>query len=662
MDASKCQECESTLTDDGRCCNCEMVQGKCEKCGDTGISIWEDSGLCVTCEDAAAADNGDGGHDCNSDGMPHVDDCVVCQSSIYDIRTIKYYSAWYAVCEECEGWLQTLNRPTTDSQWLEQHAIEGIKWIKSSWRHREPDLDCPGCDGVITYSGYFYHDSAMDNVLCPGCWLKRDDTPLAFEHGNVDDNHKVPTYIIIDKIKYMAERTDHGHIMQLMLRCNCEVGFGDDTDLVVHTLYAVEAKGEENISVCLMCNTLIYGRGHSKHSTPPALTAEQAAVLERIRRGEFLMSSVDMRVELCHYLLDTELIIVNTIIDVDEPMYLITLAGHAALEAWQAKQKPTIEELDDKILVPTPDECSATEQTQHCACGTEITGPANYRAAIDDDDIELVALCDSCEATAAADYKARIDATLKLTESCDSKQLEADEPTLGNTKCIVCSKLVGGDCQCDHLAKQIEHIGNLDNAPVLGARDTTPKQRDDIEVQSIETDEPPPKPKATKAKKKRKTKTPCAKCESKTRKIVEDGKCWECCGYPGRAQMLDIIYDVLGWSKTKTMYGKKNMAHMTRLAQWGATLENLLDYADWMKRYYEKKDWTLVMGSFNKEDMWQTFNAKSNDDDDGLPFGNAPLFADPIPTDPAIVAEAAALSKEEVAALEIKVRKQITGK
>ena len=382
--------------------------------------------------DAVAADNGEIGHsECPDCGMAiSLDEMGTCYNCNRGGPAIELDSDGRLTEESWK-----LLDDTTDARWLEQHAVDADGWGQYTHLATMGILQCSECKSIIgdtdNPGGKYFSRWLSDKPwtpLCPGCWLKRDDTPLAFEHGNCDDNHKVPTFIIVDKVRYTAERTDHGHIMQLMLRCNCEVGFGDDTDFVVHTLYATEAKGEENISVCLMCNTLIYGRGHSKHSTAPTLTAEQAQVLERIRRGEFLMSSVDMRVELCHYLLDTELIIVNTIIDVDEPMYLITLAGHAALEAWQAKQKPTIEELDDKILVPTPDECSATEQTQHCACGTEITGPANYRAAIDDDDIELVALCDSCEATAAADYKARIDATLKLTESCDSKQLEADEP------------------------------------------------------------------------------------------------------------------------------------------------------------------------------------------------------------------------------------------
>jgi hypothetical protein len=265
-------------------------------------------------------------------------------------------------------------------------------------------------------------------------------------------------------------------------------------------------------------------------------------------------------------------------------MYWInTTTGRAALEAWQAKQKPP----------PCP-MCSVIGDTVVTYCSDCFKKQ------------QLSIFCGECNGSGTVLEWEQADGCPECGVHPRDKQQDCSEPE-----------------RCDS--------------------------------QQVEADEPPPKPK------KPRKKTPCAKCESKTRKIVEDGKCWECCGYPDRAKMIEMIYDILKWPKTKTMYGKKNMAIMTRLAQWGATLEKLADYAHWMKQTYDDKNWTLPFGSFNKEDMWQIWQAQERDDDDEFPSGNAPLFADPIPKDPAIVAEAAALSKEEVAALEIKVRKQITG-
>ncbi|KKL66390.1 hypothetical protein LCGC14_2145450, partial [marine sediment metagenome] len=192
------------------------------------------------------------------------------------------------------SWDKIEAMPTTDSAWLEQHALDG-KWARSTWNHkRDGNLYCgnDNCQGLL--DGEFYHDGEMDNVLCPGCWLKRgnmakwayDGPPpaLAFEHGNANSDIKVPTYIIVDKVKYMVERNKQDDIMQVMLHCNCEVGFGDDTDFVVHTLYAVEAKGDENISVCLMCNTLVYGREHSQHNTPSRQLSENIEQLDEPKK------------------------------------------------------------------------------------------------------------------------------------------------------------------------------------------------------------------------------------------------------------------------------------------------------------------------------------------------------------------------------------------
>lgn len=355
---------------------------------------------------------------------------------------------------------------------------------------KEKDLP-PQVDGDITVKNCIYYKRCSDGRSfgtdrgCVGCGRNTqivdakqvDGAALVFEYGNSNSEHKVPSFILIDGIKYLAIRTEHGHIKQDMRLCNCGSGFGDEQDNVFHTLYAVDDK---TLAVCLMCQTFDYGESASKccmcgddkcnpyaveafggicicdnkwqwidagctgypqrdasesarrlaldcenagcivqerdnlacldcngfdsnvstirHSTDGSVTCsnscgvidgdyhmvdgkplcaacwlaaherkgddlidrdssltaeeiqhaadlaaqpitdEMAAALERICRGEFLMSSVDMRVELCHYLLDTELIIVNGIIDVDEPMYLPTDKGRAALEAYQTQQ------------------------------------------------------------------------------------------------------------------------------------------------------------------------------------------------------------------------------------------------------------------------------------------------------------------------------------
>jgi hypothetical protein len=157
----KCPECDSTLGAHGKCCSCEMVQGRCTKCGANGIDVWGDSGLCVTCSETAEqpkatmaevdiddlchdynikcgldADYGKGcepkqsehvGALCevptdetivlpkNEDGMPLADTCVF-GCDIFDLREVTYYqgsgnkelSIPVSVCKTCQQRLDEL--------------------------------------------------------------------------------------------------------------------------------------------------------------------------------------------------------------------------------------------------------------------------------------------------------------------------------------------------------------------------------------------------------------------------------------------------------------------------------------------------------------------------------------------------------------------------
>ena len=238
--ADKCQECDSTLADDGRCCNCEMVQGKCEKCGDTGISIWEDSGLCVTCEDAVAADNGDVLHtncvlfdtckdmvalghcvDCNFT-VRHSGQCCFCDTQLLQRQDKGGYYCPVCIADKQDGgptielgsdgrlteesWDKIESMNPTDAAWLEQHAVDADGWTKETWMQHDGVLYCTvsTCNGIIAYEGTFYRKNKLDEILCPGCWLKRDDTPpaLTAEQAAVLeylDKHSHSTFASIEK-------------------------------------------------------------------------------------------------------------------------------------------------------------------------------------------------------------------------------------------------------------------------------------------------------------------------------------------------------------------------------------------------------------------------------------------------------------------------------
>ena len=396
--ASKCQECESTLTDDGRCCNCEMVQGKCEKCGDTGISIWEGSGLCVTCEDAAAADNGD-----------EKRKCAYCRKSHWSLVQSVQFRVW--LCQNCLGELQDMWRDddppielgsdgrlteeswrhiddTTDSAWLEQHALDGCNvhdeniedWQRVEWKPEYGEIICCGCEGIIrrmpgakVAEFYCLNGQIEMKPLCPGCWNERDS------------------------------------------------------------------------------------------DTPPALTAEQAEVLEWIDNVD---DGSPRSLSTINQLLDKMLVHSTITSDADGDSffsYALTSEGRAALAAWQSNQPPPMVDVMRACMSEAPD---PDERIQ----GRDGSGWQNAQETLTPEELD------------AAIYGTR------------DKPIEATE-----------------------------YIGNLDNAPMIGTRDTTPKQRDGIEVQSIEADEPPPKAKATKAKKPRKAKKPKRTPEQKQ----TDGNMWE---------------------------------------------------------------------------------------------------------------------------------------
>lgn len=120
----------------------------------------------------------------------------------------------------------------------------------------------------------------------------------------------------------------------------------------------------------------------------------------------------------------------------------------------------------------------------------------------------------------------------------------------------------------------------------------------------------------------------CTKC-GKSRKIVNDGMCWECNGYLDRTEMLDEVYKRC-FPGTAAKYSPTNIALMTKIVQeFGCRrMIDLRNYADWIALYYRhhKRNWHLTITSLGKPDMWGAFMAEMATQP---PYIEAPLFAEP---------------------------------
>jgi len=478
-----------------------------------------------------------------------------------------------AYCSDCPGY-----EPLANGN--EDH--DRSHWQQYTHTPTMGELYCSKCQSLIgdmRTSGTYYQENEISMFrLCPGCWVdtggelpKRTtlgaeidmDSPLtadelqhaadlSFEYGNVIDNIKVPTIMIDNGIKYMADRTQHGDIMQLMIICGCDCGLLKEHD--VHTLYSIDGKGStENIMVCLSCGHITYGREHSSMEKEQQLTSKQAAVLEYMRLVARKSDDTFFDAYKNEWY-DLERTFEYVEYSATGGSRRLTTTGRAALQKYQ----------DAQVKPPCP----------KCSCIGDL----------------VVTCCDEC---------------------FDSKQTKSSEP------------------------EQLEHVGALcevvDDSPLHNVSKHLPKAK-------------AKKPRKAKAKPK------CTKCD-KPRKIVENGMCWECNGYPDRAAMIDIIYYRIGWPQTKTMYKAVNMKVATALAEWGVTLKNLDRYVDEMVVVSKAQGWSLTMNALSNESRflnWLVEDKQMNWGDD------TPPCTEPLPEVPGSLSgtQIVKLSEKELSELE----------
>lgn len=120
---------------------------------------------------------------------------------------------------------------------------------------------------------------------------------------------------------------------------------------------------DADVYTCYPCNLWLQTLNRDdcdSSASDVQLTANMAEVLERLAANEGLLSSHQCYLPtLCDLKMVTEVPYHNK---AKGYYWAITDTGRAALEAYRAQQKPTMTELANEILVPTPEDSSGPEQ------------------------------------------------------------------------------------------------------------------------------------------------------------------------------------------------------------------------------------------------------------------------------------------------------------
>jgi hypothetical protein len=78
------------------------------------------------------------------------------------------------------------------------------------------------------------------------------------------------------------------------------------------------------------------------------------------------------------------------------------------------------------------------------------------------------------------------------------------------------------------------------------------------------------------------------------------------------AQILEAIYQAMGWPTEGMSYGGQNGRKAKSLIKWGATPEDMPNYVIWLQGHYRRQNYNngvLVIGSIGKEENWRKWQS-----------------------------------------------------